>query len=62
MFDIQCKGIVTVYSDMCLRYRVIEMLLCSVIFSKVHGGGSVTAYSDVCLKYRVREMLLCTVM
>ena len=30
-----------VYSDVCVRYRVREMLV----------------YSDVCLSYRVREML-----
>ena len=66
-----------VYSDVCLRYRVGEMLLCTVMcvwgtgwekcycvqwcVSEVQGGRNVIVYSDVCLRYRVGEMLLCTV-
>ena len=30
MSEVQCDGNVTVYSDVCLRYRVREMLLCTV--------------------------------
>jgi len=35
--DVQGEGNVTVYSDMCLRYRVREMLLCTVMY--VCGTG-----------------------
>ena len=46
-----------VCSDVCVRYRVREML-CTVI-CELQGEGNVV-YSVVCLGYRVREM--CTVM
>ena len=46
MSEVQSGGNVTVYSDVCLRYSVGEMLLCVIM----------------CVKYRVREMSLCTVM
>ena len=42
MSEVQGEGNVTVYSDVCLKYRVGEMLLCTVM----------------CLRYRVREMLM----
>jgi len=29
--EIQCEGNVTVYSDVFMRYRVREMLLCTVM-------------------------------
>ena len=43
---VQDKGNVTVYSDVCLRYRVREKLL----------------YTRMCVRYSVGEMLMCTVM
>jgi len=43
---VQDEGIVTVYSDVCLRCRLM---------------GNIVVYSDVCLRYGVREILLCTV-
>jgi len=76
--EVQGEGNVTVYSDVCLRYREREMLLCTVMcvwgtgwgkcycvqwcVSEVQSEGNVTVYSDVCLRYRVREMLLWSVM
>ena len=30
--EVKCEGNVTVYSDLCLRYRVREMLMCTVMF------------------------------
>ena len=60
MSEVQGEGNVTVYSDVCLRYRVREMLLCTVKCVEVLGGGNFTVYSDVCLRYRLGEMLLCT--
>ena len=63
MSEVQGGGNVIVYSDVCLRYRVREMFLCTVMcFPEVQVEGNVTVYSDVCLRYRVREILLCTVM
>ena len=53
------EGIV-VYSDVCVRYRVREMLCRVKCVCEVQGEGNVL-YSDVCVRYRVREML-CTVM
>jgi len=52
----------TVYSDVCLRYRVGKWLLCIVKCVSLQGGRKVTVYSDVCLRYRVGEKLLCIVM
>ena len=46
MSEVQGEGNVTVYSDVCLRFRVIEILL----------------YTVICLRYRMREMLLYTIM
>ena len=46
------------YSDVCLGYRVKEML-CTVMCVRGTGWGNV--YSDVCMRYRVRDMM-CTVM
>ena len=76
MSEVQSEGNVTVYRDVCLRYRVREMLLrtvncvCGTEFgicycvqwfvSEVQFEGNVTVYSFVCLRYRVREILLCT--
>ena len=62
MSEVRGEGSFTVYSDVCLRYRVGEMLLCKEMCVLVQGGGDVAVYSDVCLRYRVREMLLCTLM
>ena len=62
MSEVQDRRNVTVYSDLCLRYRVGEMLLCTVIYVLGTGWENVTVYSDMCLRYRLREMLLCTVM
>ena len=56
--EVQGEGIV-VYSDMCLRNRVRELLF-TVMFVRGKGEG-IVVHSDVCLRYRVRE-LLCTVM
>jgi len=71
MSEVQVGGNVTVYSDVCLRYRVREMLLCTVMcvcgtewwkcycvqlcVSEVQGEGNVIVFSDVCLWYRVGE-------
>ena len=38
------------YSDVCLRYRVREMLVQGCV-SKVQGEGNI-GYSDLCVKYR----------
>jgi len=67
--EVQGGRNVTVYSDVCLRYRVGEMLLCTVmcvwgtewekcycVQSEVQKEGNVTENSDVCLKYIVEEM------
>ena len=55
MSEVQGEGNV-VYSDVCLWYRVREML-CTVMCAEVKDEGNVVC-SDVCLWYRVREMLL----
>ena len=47
MSHIKGEGIV-VYSDVCLRYRVREMLFGDVV-SEVQGEG-IVVYSDVCLR------------
>jgi len=56
--EVQVEGNV-VYSDVCVRYRVREML-CTVCVSEVQGEGNVV-YSVMCVRYRVKE-ILCTVM
>ena len=64
--EVQGEGNITVYSDLSLKYRVGEMLLCRVMcvwgkgwgkyycvqwfVSEVQGEGNVTVYSDVCLR------------
>jgi len=60
--EVQGEGNVTVYSDVGLSYRVMVMLLCTVMCVCCTGWRKVTVYSDVYLSYRVMEMLLCTVM
>ena len=62
MSEVQGEGNVTVYSNMCLWYRVREMLLSTVMFAEVQGEGNVIVYSDMCLWYRVGEMLMCRLM
>ena len=62
MSEVKGEGNLTVYSDVCLRYRLGEILLCTLMCVCVQSEGNVTVYSDVCLRYRVSEMLLCTVM
>ena len=43
MPDLQDEGIVTVYSDVYLRYRVMEILLFTVMgVCEVQGEGNVT--------------------
>ena len=59
MSDVQGEGNF-VYRDVCVRYRVMEMLCTVMCVCEVQGEGNVV-YSDVCVRYRVREML-CTVM
>jgi len=60
--EVQGEGNHTVYSDVCLRYRVREMLLSTVMCSELQDEGNIIVYSDVCLTYRVREKLFCTEM
>jgi len=52
--EVQSEGNV-VYSDVCLRYRVREMLVQGCV-SVVQSEGNIV-YSVVCLRYRVREIL-----
>ena len=47
MSVVQSGGNVTVYSYVCLRYRVREMLLFSVMCVCGTGWGNVIVYSDV---------------
>jgi len=58
VFEVHGEGNV-VYSDVCGRYRVKEML-CTVSVFEAHGEGNVV-YSDLWLLYRVKE-ILCSVM
>ena len=53
MCEVQGEGTV-VSSDVCLRYRVWEML-CTVMLCEVQGEGNFV-YSDVCVRYRAMEM------
>ena len=46
MSEVQGEGYIIVCSDVCLRYRVSEMLQCTVM----------------CLRYRVKEKFVCPVM
>ena len=46
-----------VYSDVCVRYRVREMLCTVLCVCEVQGEGNVV-YSDMSLRYRVRKMLV----
>ena len=62
MSEVESEGNVTLYSDVCLRYRVKEMILCTEMCYCGREWGNVIVYSNVCLRYRMREMLLCTVM
>jgi len=77
LYELQCYGSFTVLSDVCMRYRVGEMLLFKLCESEVQGEWDVTVYSnvfevecewnitvysDMCLRYRVREILLCGIM
>ena len=62
MSEVQCEGNVTVYSDVCLRYRLGECYCVQRCVSEVKGERNVTVNSDECLRYRLREMLVCTVM
>ena len=78
MSEEQGEGNVTVYSDVCLRYRLREILLCTVMVPEVQSERNIIVYndvrlsyrvrenniedSDVCLRYKMRKMLLCTVM
>ena len=48
-----CVRIITVYSDLCLGYRVKELLLCTVMLSGIRIDGNATVYIDVCLNYSV---------
>ena len=57
MSKVQGEGNVVI-SDVCVRYRVRELLLQRCVSEVQHEGNVV--YSDVCMRYRVREML-CTV-
>ena len=59
MSEVQGEGNV-VYSHVCLRYRVREMVCTVMCVCEVQSEGNVV-YSDVCVRYRVRE-ILCTVM
>ena len=58
MSEVHSEGNVTVYNDVCLRYRMREMLLYTLMCVEVQVEGNVTFYNDVSLSYRVREMLL----
>jgi len=58
VYEVQCE-VNLVYSDVCLRYNVREMLVQGCV-SVVQSEGNI-GYSDVCMRYRVRE-ILCTVM
>ena len=76
--ELQGEWNVTVYTDVCLRYRVREILLCRVrcvwgtgwrkiyciqwCVSEVQGEWNITMYSDVFLRKGVKEMLLPTEM
>jgi len=70
--EVHGEGKFTVYIIMSLKYRVGDMLPCTVMFiwgtswgkfycvrwcvSEVDGDGNITVYSYVCLRYCVREM------
>ena len=56
--EVQCEGYI-VYSEVCPRYRVRDMM--SKVMCVRGTGKGYVVYSDVCLGYRVRDML-CTVM
>jgi len=61
--EVQGEGNVTVYNDVCLRYRCREMLLYKMMcVFVIEGEGIISIYIDVCLRYRVRDMLLYTMM
>ena len=62
MSEVQGERNITVYSDMCLRYILREMLLCTLICASGPFEGNVTVYTDVCLRYRVREILISKMM
>ena len=71
--EVQVGGNITVYINVCLRFKVREILICTVMFSDVQGEGNgtvyrdvsevqnegyITVYSDMFLRYRLREILL----
>ena len=76
VYEVQGEGNVTVYSDVCLRYSVREMLLCTVMciwgtewgkcccvqlcVSEVQGEGNVTLYSDVSEVHNERNVTVYT--
>jgi len=60
--NVQDEEHASLYTNVCLRYMVKEMLLCTVVTFWGTVWWNVTEYSDVCLNFRIKEMLLCTVM
>jgi len=59
---VECKGNVTVYSDVFLRYRMREMLLCTVMCFWGTGWGKCYCVQWCVSELQVKEMLLCTLM
>ena len=54
MSVVQGEGNVIVYSDVCLRYRVREMLLCTMMCVRSRVG-EILLCIVMCVKYRVSE-------
>ena len=49
------------YIDLCLRYRVRYLLMCTLMFDCLQGEGKVIVYKELCLMYRVRYVLMCSI-
>jgi len=62
VYEIRGERNVTLYSDVCLWFRLEETLMLQWCVYKVQGDGNITEYSDVFLRYRVWEMTLCKMM
>ena len=63
MSEVQVEGNVTVYNDVCLRYRWREMLLYKMMcVFVIEEEGNISIYNDVCLRYRWSVILLCAMM
>ena len=61
MCELQGEGNVIVYIEVCVRYRVIELLPWNLICLWGTYCENIIVYSDIILKYSVWEMLQCYV-